>query len=220
MVCESAHMFRILQGRLSDRELEVAQSARSKLEQLGALWAQYGAVMNLTARLDGGAIAAHVHEAIAVAVLARRLGVGGPGATWLDVGSGGGFPGLVLAAVLAAEFTLVEPRQRRATFLELALTQIGRPDCSVHRARVSEDRWQPISGSDSGRRPEPRSFSCAGSRATFAPARWLAVASAWVEPGGAIFAHLGAGDEDPDGWAALDREDRGPWSIRAFRVPG
>ncbi|WP_277969831.1 16S rRNA (guanine(527)-N(7))-methyltransferase RsmG [Sphingomonas echinoides] len=36
---------------------------------------------------------------------------------WLDVGSGAGFPGIVLAVLGAHEITLVEPRRRRATFL-------------------------------------------------------------------------------------------------------
>lgn len=36
---------------------------------------------------------------------------------WLDVGSGAGFPGMVLAVLGTQDFTLVEPRRRRATFL-------------------------------------------------------------------------------------------------------
>lgn len=36
---------------------------------------------------------------------------------WLDVGSGAGFPGIVLAILGAHQISLVEPRRRRATFL-------------------------------------------------------------------------------------------------------
>lgn len=38
-------------------------------------------------------------------------------ATWLDVGSGAGFPGLVLAILSRSQHILVEPRRRRAGFL-------------------------------------------------------------------------------------------------------
>jgi 16S rRNA (guanine527-N7)-methyltransferase len=43
-----------------------------------------------------------------------------PGATWLDLGSGAGFPGLVVAALHAGPVTLVEERRLRADFLHRA----------------------------------------------------------------------------------------------------
>lgn len=49
---------------------------------------------------------------------------------WLDIGSGGGFPGIV-AAVLAKEFApkarfiLIESDQRKATFLRTAIRELG-----------------------------------------------------------------------------------------------
>ncbi len=49
---------------------------------------------------------------------------------WLDVGSGGGFPGIV-AAIIAktanpdAAFTLIESDQRKATFLRTASRELG-----------------------------------------------------------------------------------------------
>lgn len=39
-------------------------------------------------------------------------------ATWLDVGSGAGLPGIVTALLTSAEQVLIEPRRRRAEFLE------------------------------------------------------------------------------------------------------
>lgn len=39
---------------------------------------------------------------------------------WLDIGSGAGFPGLVVAALGQREVCLVEPRRKRAEFLKLA----------------------------------------------------------------------------------------------------
>lgn len=41
-----------------------------------------------------------------------------PGASWIDIGSGAGLPGIVLACLVEGPVTLVEPRRLRAAFLE------------------------------------------------------------------------------------------------------
>ena len=54
----------------------------------------------------------------------------------LDVGSGNGSPGLVLAALRPdLQAVLLEPRQRRWAFLREAARAMGRPDVEVLRAR-------------------------------------------------------------------------------------
>jgi 16S rRNA (guanine527-N7)-methyltransferase len=40
-----------------------------------------------------------------------------PGASWIDIGSGAGLPGIVVAALVKGPVTLVEPRRLRAEFL-------------------------------------------------------------------------------------------------------
>lgn len=68
---------------------------------------------------------------------------------WLDIGSGGGFPGIV-AAILGkaqhpdAQFTLIESDQRKVAFLRTAIRQLGLA------ARVFADRIEdvPPSGAD------------------------------------------------------------------------
>lgn len=47
------------------------------------------------------------------------------GASWLDIGSGAGFPGLVIAALVTGPVVLVEPRRLRAEFLERAAADLG-----------------------------------------------------------------------------------------------
>ena len=44
----------------------------------------------------------------------------GPGATWLDIGSGAGLPGIVIACLVEGPVTLIEPRRLRAEFLHKA----------------------------------------------------------------------------------------------------
>jgi 16S rRNA (guanine527-N7)-methyltransferase len=40
-----------------------------------------------------------------------------PGASWVDIGSGAGLPGIVLACIVDGPVTLIEPRRLRAEFL-------------------------------------------------------------------------------------------------------
>lgn len=44
---------------------------------------------------------------------------------WLDIGTGGGFPGLVIALASAFDVALVEPRRRRAEFLQKCVDEFG-----------------------------------------------------------------------------------------------
>jgi 16S rRNA (guanine527-N7)-methyltransferase len=65
-----------------------------------------------------------------------------PGAkTWIDIGSGAGFPGIVLACALAdealARVDLVESHQRKAAFLAESAERLGLP-VSVHAERIEK----------------------------------------------------------------------------------
>lgn len=48
-----------------------------------------------------------------------------PGASWLDIGSGAGLPGLVIAILGEGTVSLVEPRRLRAEFLGQAVDELG-----------------------------------------------------------------------------------------------
>ncbi len=62
-----------------------------------------------------------------------------PGATILDVGSGAGLPGLVLAIALPEHpVFLVERRQKRAAFLKIAVSQLGLTNAKAFSADVTE----------------------------------------------------------------------------------
>ncbi|HET6897235.1 MAG TPA: RsmG family class I SAM-dependent methyltransferase, partial [Vicinamibacteria bacterium] len=54
----------------------------------------------------------------------------------LDIGSGNGSPGLVLATLRRdVPVVLLEPRQRRWAFLREAARTVGRPDVDIRRSR-------------------------------------------------------------------------------------
>lgn len=62
----------------------------------------------------------------------------GPGRI-VDVGSGAGLPGIVIAAMLPdREVVLVEPMERRVAWLQEAATEIGLDNVTVRRARAEE----------------------------------------------------------------------------------
>jgi 16S rRNA (guanine527-N7)-methyltransferase len=54
---------------------------------------------------------------------AQLLASARPG-RWLDIGTGAGFPGLVIA-IIRGEVVMVEPRRRRAEFLQSCLDTLG-----------------------------------------------------------------------------------------------
>jgi 16S rRNA (guanine527-N7)-methyltransferase len=60
---------------------------------------------------------------------------------WLDLGSGGGFPGLVVACALAdtpgAQIHLIESNGKKAAFLREAVRVTGAP-AIVHQARIAQ----------------------------------------------------------------------------------
>jgi 16S rRNA (guanine527-N7)-methyltransferase len=116
---------------LADLGLEAARL--SALEAYLDLLARWSLRTSLT-----GARTAEERVALLVApVLALLPHVSG--SHLIDVGSGNGSPGLVLA-LLRPELavTLLEPRQRRWAFLREAARAAGRPEASVLRARHDE----------------------------------------------------------------------------------
>lgn len=63
----------------------------------------------------------------------------GPGQTVADVGSGAGLPGIPMALVQPqAQFTLIEPMERRSDWLKAIVQELGLSNVRVHRARAEE----------------------------------------------------------------------------------
>lgn len=60
-----------------------------------------------------------------IADSAQLLRFNDPGGTWLDLGSGAGFPGLIVAALGGRPVTLVEARSLRVGFLRRAAEVLG-----------------------------------------------------------------------------------------------
>lgn len=63
-------------------------------------------------------------------------------ASWVDIGSGAGLPGIVIAILSHQPIALVEPRRLRADFLQRVVVDLGLREATVHCAKVER-----ISGS-------------------------------------------------------------------------
>ncbi|WP_416907336.1 MAG: 16S rRNA (guanine(527)-N(7))-methyltransferase RsmG [Polymorphobacter sp.] len=71
---------------------------------------------------------------------AQLLPVAGPGRTWLDIGAGAGFPGLVIATLdPGARVTLVESIAKKCRFLETVVSDLQLDDRVTVENRRIED---------------------------------------------------------------------------------
>lgn len=81
----------------------------------------------------------HILNSAAIVPFVREATEGAAHRTVADVGSGGGFPGLVAAACLPDHrFTLIEPMERRVEWLGECVEAMGLTNVTVMRARSEE----------------------------------------------------------------------------------
>ena len=108
---------------LESHGLAIGAEQREAMETHIRLLLAWTEAINLTAITDPKLIARqHVADALAAIPILRA----GPLATLLDLGSGGGFPGLPLAICLpSTRVTLVESVRKKAAFLDVAVRAIG-----------------------------------------------------------------------------------------------
>jgi len=66
------------------------------------------------------------------------LTAGAGAGDWIDIGSGAGFPGIVVAILTDRRVVLVEPRARRAALLSEMATDLGLSNIVVHQARIEK----------------------------------------------------------------------------------
>jgi 16S rRNA (guanine527-N7)-methyltransferase len=67
---------------------------------------------------------------------AQLLGLAGGEGRWLDIGSGPGLPGLVVAILGGRPMTLNKPRRLRAEFLRRTITELAMPEVMVAECKV------------------------------------------------------------------------------------
>lgn len=109
----------------------VSRETRARLDAYVALLQRWTSTINLVSSGDRDALwTRHIQDSLRLVPL---LPAGTDRA--IDLGSGGGLPGLVLALATGISFELVEADRRKATFLQEAARVTGAP-VTVHCQRI------------------------------------------------------------------------------------
>jgi 16S rRNA (guanine527-N7)-methyltransferase len=118
---------------LTALSLSLAPAQREKLVAYLALLAKWNAVHNLTAvREEAKMVSHHVLDSLAVLPYLAEGNL-------LDVGSGGGLPGIPLAiARPGMPVTLLDSNQKKSAFLQQAAIELQLPNVSVANKRVED----------------------------------------------------------------------------------
>ncbi|MBJ3777821.1 16S rRNA (guanine(527)-N(7))-methyltransferase RsmG [Acuticoccus mangrovi] len=112
---------------------EVGSDVFAALERFVEAARAWGRVSNIVSEADRERLwERHVLDSLQLVPLAEAAGP-----AWIDLGSGGGFPGLVVAIVRGGEVTLVESNRKKAAFLIQASAATGRA-VRVEPRRIEE----------------------------------------------------------------------------------
>jgi 16S rRNA (guanine527-N7)-methyltransferase len=169
-------------------------ATRERLERFAALLLRWNATLNLIAPADAPVLwPRHIADSLQlVPILPEGL------ERAIDLGSGGGFPGLVLAIATGVHFDLIESDRRKASFLRSAVLETAAP-ASVHACRIEQADLPPA--------------RLVTARALAPLPRLLPLASRLLTPGGVCLFLKGA---------RVDQEladVASGWTMQAERIP-
>lgn len=117
---------------------DVSRETSAQLRRYAELLTEENARQNLVARSTIDDLwRRHIDDAAQLAVFDQ------PVATWLDIGSGAGLPGIVIAILTGNPILLVEPRRLRAEFLQRVVDELDLP-ATVMRTKVEAVRHAPV----------------------------------------------------------------------------
>ena len=130
----------LLESGLTQMRLTLAPAAQTRLLQYLALLDKWNKVYNLTAvREPARMVGLHILDSLSVLPQVRgALNI-------LDVGSGGGLPGIPLAIALggssSARITMLDTITKKTTFVRQAISELGLTNADVVTERV--EQYQP-----------------------------------------------------------------------------
>jgi 16S rRNA (guanine527-N7)-methyltransferase len=198
---DRAELSTLLADGARSLRIELTDKQHHQLLDYVALLAKWNAVYNLTAIRDPRQmLIQHVLDSLSIVPhLPER-----DAATVLDVGSGGGLPGIVLAIVRPAwQVTLNDIVHKKTAFQAQAKAELGLPNLAVVTGRVESLR----PGVE-----VPAKFDIIVSRAFAELADFVTLARHLVADGGAIWAMKGV---RPDG--EIERLPEGSRAVQVIR---
>ena len=162
-----------LDAGLAGLGLDLSASARTKLLAYLALLYKWNRTYSLTAlRDESKAVSHHLIDSLAILPFV-------PPGKLLDVGSGGGMPGIPLAiARPELAVTLLDSNSKKTAFLQQAAIELSLPNITVHCGRV--EQYHLVSG-----------FAAITSRAFAELADFVGLSAHLLAPGGLWLAMKG-----------------------------
>jgi 16S rRNA (guanine527-N7)-methyltransferase len=189
-----------LERGLLELGLALPTGAAEKLMAYLGLLAKWNQTYNLTAIRDPLQSVSH-HLLDSLAVLRELSDCAG---TLVDVGSGGGLPGIPLAiADPARRVTLNDASEKKGAFLRQAAIELGLSNVTVHVGRVED--WHPATG-----------FAVVISRGLASLADFLERCRHLVAPAGVLAAMKGVYPRDELAQVPADCDCR---EVRRLKVP-
>ncbi|GAB4361356.1 MAG: 16S rRNA (guanine(527)-N(7))-methyltransferase RsmG [Oricola sp.] len=186
-------MKRVDSETLPDSLAGVSRETRQRLEAFAVLYEKWSPRINLTApSTQADFWRRHVGDS------AQLLDIAPDARHWVDLGSGGGFPGMVIAIMLqgvaGARVELVESNRKKTAFLQAVKAQCA-PSAVIHPARIEDVV---------GRIGAPEIVTA---RALAALPKLLELTAPWLQGGSRALFHKGRG------YAAEIEESRAKWGF-------
>ncbi|SFV60619.1 rRNA small subunit 7-methylguanosine (m7G) methyltransferase GidB [hydrothermal vent metagenome] len=128
-----------LKRRLAAENIILSHEIIMKLERFAALLHEWNQIHNLTGAKNIEAIYDNIIDSLYPLTFIEKPD------TLLDVGTGAGFPGLVLAVALpGSKVVLAEPLKKRVSFLKYAAIDLELSNVSVEAKRVEKVEHEPF----------------------------------------------------------------------------
>ncbi len=188
-----------LEDGLAAMDMALPAEVREKLLAYVALLYKWNKTYSLTAlREQDKAVSHHLLDSLSILPFV-------PAGNLLDVGSGGGMPGIPLAIVRPEQrVTLLDSNSKKSAFLQQAAIELGLQNISVHGGRV--EQYHP-----------PVGFSAITSRAFAELADFVGLSRHLLAPEGVWLAMKGVWPHDE---IARLPADVGVKAVHALPVPG
>jgi 16S rRNA (guanine527-N7)-methyltransferase len=120
-------------------EMGVSRETHDRVDQFVALLREENGRQNLVSATSlDHVFARHIVDS------AQLWRLGSEASSWLDLGSGAGLPGLIIAMLSDAPVTLVESRRLRAEWLKRVADILGLTNVTVEAARLELVRTSPV----------------------------------------------------------------------------
>ncbi|WP_457567986.1 16S rRNA (guanine(527)-N(7))-methyltransferase RsmG [Desulfurobacterium sp.] len=130
----------MLERLCAENGITLPPEAFKKFATYKSLLKKWGKKINITSLLSDEEIEKkHFFDSLTGIKAFKKAGINFENRHIADVGSGGGFPGMALAIALPeTSFTLIEPRRKRAFFLEQVKRELKLSNVRVECARIED----------------------------------------------------------------------------------